>query len=91
MLLSHFKRYSNVCYSLKLVNFGLMINCFGPVRSGAGQNIIGSFWGPRVGAIKFTFFSVRSGSGQKIMRHYRVEVPKILPHRTLVGWVCVRV
>ena len=29
------------------------------------------------------FIRVRSGSGQDIMRHYRVEVPQTLPRRTL--------
>ena len=61
----------------KLVNFGLMLNCFGPVRS--GENIIGS---SGVGAIKFTIF--RSGLGQKITGQYGVEVPKTLPRRTLL-------
>ena len=62
------------CCSLKLADFRvfeLMINCYGPVRS--GQNIIGSVrgWGH-----KMYYFSVWSGSGQKITGHYGVEVPK---------------
>ena len=63
----------------KLVNFGLMLNCFGPVRS--GENIIGSVRGR---GHKIYYFSVRSGSGQKITGHYGVGVPKTLPRRTLI-------
>ena len=63
----------------KLVNFGLMLNCFGPVRS--GENIIGSVRGR---GHKIYYFSVRSGSGQNITGQYGVGVPKTLPRRTLV-------
>ena len=58
-------------YSLILVNFGLMINCFVPVRS--EQNIIGSVGlgsGP---------YSVRSWSGQKITGHFEVGCQKPCP------------
>ena len=58
---------------LKLVNFGLLLNCFSLVRS--GENIIGSLWGR---SHKIYNFLVRSGSGQ-----YGVGVPKTLPRRTL--------
>ena len=60
-------------------NFGLMLNCFGPVWS--GENIIGSVRGQ---GHKIYYFSVRSGSGQKITGQYRFGVPKTLPRRTLV-------
>ena len=64
----------------KLVNFGLMLNCFSPVRS--GKNIIGSVPGR---GHKIYYFSVRSWSGQKITGQYGVGVPKALPRGTLVG------
>ena len=64
----------------KLVNFGLMLNCFGPVR----WNIIGSVWGQ---GHKIYYFSVRSGSGQKITGQYGIGVPKTLPRRTLPGHI----
>ena len=69
----------SVRFGSKLNNFGLMLNCFGPVWS--GENIIGSVrgWGHKVYC-----FSVRSGSGQKIMGQYGVGVPKTLPRRTLM-------
>ena len=63
----------------KLVNFGLVLNCFGPVRS--GENIIGSVRGR---GHKIYYFSVRSGSGKKITGQYGVGVPKTLPRRTLI-------
>ena len=63
----------------KLVDFGLMLNCFGPVRS--GENIIGSVRGR---GHKMYNFSVRSGSGQKITGQYGIGVPKTLPRRTLL-------
>ena len=63
----------------KLVNFELMLNCFGPVRS--GENIIGSVRGQ---GHKIYYFSVRSGSGQKITGQYGVGVAKTLPRRTLI-------
>ena len=62
-------------------NFGLMLNCFGPVRS--GENIIGSVRGR---GHKIYYFSVRSGSGQKITGQCRFGVPKTLPRRTLI-WI----
>ena len=68
----------------KLVNFGLMLNCFGPVRS--GENIIGSVRGR---GHKVYYFSVRSGSGKKITGQYGFGVPKTLPRRTL-HYVLVR-
>ena len=55
-----------------------MLNCFGPVRS--GENIIGSVRGR---GHKIYYFSVRSGSGQKITGQCGVGVPKTLPRRTL--------
>ena len=55
-----------------------MLNCFGPVRS--GENIIGSVRGR---GHKIYYFSVWSGSGQKITGQYGVGVPKTLPRRTL--------
>ena len=64
----------------KLVNFGLMLNCFGPVRS--GENIIGSVRGR---GHKIYYFSVRSGSEQKITGQYGIGVPKTLPRRTLIA------
>ena len=64
----------------KLVHFGLMLNCFGPVRS--GENIIGSVRGR---GHKIYYFSVRSESGQKITGQFGVGVPKTLPRRTLMG------
>ena len=60
MLFHHFRVYSRVRCSLKLFNFGLMINFFGLIRS--GQNIIGSLQGR---GHKIHYFSVRSGSVQK--------------------------
>ena len=77
MLLLHCRVYSHVCGNLKLANFRLMMNCFSPVQS--GQNMIGLVRGR---AIKFTIFW--SGSGQKITWHYRVELLKTLPDRTLI-------
>ena len=56
-----------------------MLNCFGPVRS--GENIIGSVRGR---GNKIYYFSVRSGSGQKITGQYGIGVPKTLPRRTLL-------
>ena len=56
-----------------------MLNFFGLVRS--GENIIGSVRGR---GHKIYYFSVRSGSGQKITGQYGVGVPKTLPRRTLV-------
>ena len=56
-----------------------MLNCFGPVQS--GENIIGSVRGR---GHKIYYFSVRSGSGQKITGQYLFGVPKTLPRRTLV-------
>ena len=44
MLLLHFRAYSQVCWSLKLGNFGLMIKCFSPVQ--AGCNWVGPRSGP---------------------------------------------
>ena len=67
-------------FGSKLVHFWLMLNCFGPVRS--GENIIGSVRGQ---GHKIYYFSVRSGSGQKITGQYGVGVPKTLPRRTLPG------
>ena len=55
-----------------------MLNCFGPVRS--GENTIGSVLGR---GHKIYYFSVRSGSGQKITGQNGVGVPKTLPRRTL--------
>ena len=80
MLLLHCGAYSRVYCSLKLVQFGLMLICFGPVRS--GENIIRSVRGR---GHRIYFFSVQSGSGQKITGRFRVGVPKTLPRRTLVG------
>ena len=57
----------------------IVFNCFGPVRF--GENIIGSVRGRDH---KIYYFSVRSGSGQKITGQYGVGVPKTLPRRTLV-------
>ena len=74
-----FRAYSRVYCSLKLVNFGLMLNCFGPVRS--GENII---WSVRDRGHRIYYFSVRSGSGQEITGRFGVGVPKTLPRRTLV-------
>ena len=65
----------------KLLNFGLMLNCLGLVRS--AENIIGSVQGR--GHKILLFFSVRSRSGQKITGQYGVGVPKKLTHRTLPG------
>ena len=62
----------------KLVNFGLMLDCFGPVRS--GENIIGSVRGR---GHKIYYFSVLSGSGKKITGQYGFGVPKTLPRRSL--------
>ena len=56
-----------------------MLNCFGPVRS--GENKIESVRGR---GHKIYYFSVRSGSGQKITGQYGVGVPKTLPRRTLM-------
>ena len=67
-------------FGSKLLNFGLMLNCFGPVRS--GEYIIGSVRGR---GHKIYYFSVRSGSGQNITGQYRFGVPKLLPRRTLTG------
>ena len=64
--------------SLKLANFGLMLNCFSPVWS--GENIIGSVRGR---AHTIYYFSIRSGSGQKITGHFGVGMPKTLPRRAL--------
>ena len=50
----------------KLVNFGLMLNCFSPLWS--GENIIGLV---RDRGCKIYYFSVRSGSGQKITAYNR--------------------
>ena len=69
----------SIPFGSKLVNFGLMLNCFGPVRS--RENIIGSVRGR---GHKIYYFSVRSGSGQKITGQYGVGVPKTLPRRTLI-------
>ena len=57
----------------KLVNFGLMLNCFGLVRS--RENIIGSVQGR---GHKNYCFSVRSGSGQVINGAIRDRVVKHL-------------
>ena len=67
----------------KIVNFGLMLNCFGPVRS--GENIIGSVRGR---GHKIYYFSVRSESGKKITGQYGFGVPKTLPSRTLISISC---
>ena len=58
----------------------MMLNCFGPVRS--GENIIGSVRGR---GHKIYYFSVRSGSGQKLTGHFGVGVSKTLPRRTLIA------
>ena len=76
----HCRTYSGVYCSLKLVNFGLMLNYFGSVRS--GENIIGSVQGR---GHKIDYFSFQSGSGQKITGNYGVGVLKTLPRRTLVA------
>ena len=78
MLLLHCKEYSQVCCSLQLVNFGLMITCSSPVQF--GQNIIESVQGQ---SHKIHYFQVRSG--QKFMGHYGVGCQKTLPHRTVMG------
>ena len=67
MLLLNCRAYSHIYYSLKLVDFGLMINCFGLIQS--GQNIIRSAHSQDH---KTYYFSVRSGSGQKITGYYGV-------------------
>ena len=66
MLLLHCRAYPRVYYSLKLVNAKSF-------RS--GENIIGSVRG-RGGRIYY--FSVRSGSGQKITGRFGVGVPNNL-------------
>ena len=72
-------------FGSKLLNFGLMLNCFGPVRS--GENIIGSVRGR---GHKIYYFSVRSGSGQKIMGAIPVRGAKNLaPQDSNVYGVCV--
>ena len=61
----------------KLVNFGFILNCFGPVQG--KYNRVGPGSGHKI-----YYFLVQSGSGQKITGQYGVGVPKTLPHRTLV-------
>ena len=58
MLLLNCRAYLCVCYSLKLVNFGLIINCSDSVQ--AEYNRVGpGLWG----GFKIYYFLVWSGSG----------------------------
>ena len=77
--LLHCKIFSCVCCSLKLFNFGLIINCFSLVHS--WQNTIQSVQG---GDHKITIFSVQSVSGQKITGYCGDGMPKTLPSRALI-------
>ena len=79
IFLLHFRAYSQVYYSLKVVDFRLMIKYFSQIQY--GQTIIGSVLHH---GHKIYFFRVWFGLGQINTGHYGVGVPKTLPRRTLV-------